>query len=417
MITLPKNIQDRLSDLWENSSSVAIAVYGKAGQAEFLNPAMMFFLDMAESGSSATNDFINPPLTQLIEKEGDGLVFSGFITIGNRADISYSLESNVYKSEGITLIIASADTGHLFSENAKMSRLNQKVSNLQRDLMLEQIKLKNTLNVLRETQGLLVHSEKMNAMGQLVAGIAHEINNPLSFVYSNLHSLKSSIKQYQSALGLLENLLLNREETALSAQVAHIREEKDLDFLNEDMILMADESLEGLKRVKEIVENLREYSRLDRAEKDHSDLIQCISSTVNILKPELRERSIDFTLDGPETLFLDFYPAQFNQVIMNLLMNAIQAIDRNGIINISITKDMEEVRISVRDSGPGIPEEIRSKIFDPFFTTKEIGMGVGIGLSISYRIIHNLHKGQLILDKDDTNGACFIISIPYTQKD
>lgn len=263
-------------------------------------------------------------------------------------------------------------TVQLFNENNKLSLLNQQVNNLQRQLIKEKKNLQETLKELKDTQQMLVHSEKMNAMGKLVAGVAHEINNPISFVYLNLHSFEKYAGEFIQAYTELENLVQTNCNQEVIYLAGEIRERYDLDFIFDDLVDMTKQSRVGIERVKTIVEDLRKFSRLDEADLKEIELIGSLKATVAIATPEFRKRNIVFKLEAPEKLMVECYPGQLNQALLNIIINAAQAIEKDGNLNIEVIKEENKVRITVIDDGCGIPKHIKDKIFDPFFTTKPV---------------------------------------------
>ncbi|MBC7870703.1 MAG: PAS domain-containing protein, partial [Chitinophagaceae bacterium] len=245
--------------------------------------------------------------------------------------------------------------------------------------------LETTLVELRETQMLLIHSEKMNALGQMVAGVAHEINNPTAFVSSNLHSLGRSLDDFRGAYEQLEALAKDSSTDSMLEKIAQIRQENDLDELFTDVDDMIGASVQGLGRVKKIVAELRTFSRLDEAELKMVNLTECIESTLTIAETQLKNR-VEVLLEIDHLPEITCYPAELNQVFLNLILNAAQAIDGPGQINIRGYDAGDEVILEFADTGGGIPPEVMDKIFNPFFTTKAIGVGTGLGLSIAYKI-------------------------------
>jgi two-component system NtrC family sensor kinase len=243
---------------------------------------------------------------------------------------------------------------------------------------------------LKETQAQLIQNEKMASLGQLMAGIAHEINNPLAFVVNNLFVVESglAILVPEIAPHLTEPLLkrLRRTQTCL------------------------EEMREGLNRVKVLVLDLRAFSRLDEGAFKTVDVVDTIDSVLLLLKHRMNTRIQVEKHYGPERM-LYCYAGRLNQVLMNLLSNAADAIAGGGKIVITTSQTTELFLISVRDTGGGIPEAIRSKIFDPFFTTKPMGQGTGLGLAISYGIVQD-HGGSIEVQSEEGAGTAFIVKIP-----
>lgn len=401
-----------ICDLSQQGQSVAIGIFNTEGQLLEANPAMCYFLDTEPSELKPKNLFINPEFSTFMIKKKEGIVFEGLLTIGNYNDLSYVLSAKVFRRNDLMLVYAEADVAHLFEENNKMSTLNQEVNNLQRQLIKEKKNLQNTLSELKETQQMLIHSEKMNAMGKLVAGVAHELNNPIAFVYSNLFSLEKYMDEVFQSYIEVEELISKEAGEELNGAVAKIREKNDLNYLSEDIVDMVKESKVGIERVKAIVEDLRRFSRLDESEIKQIDLIENIRSTVSIARSEISRKNITLNLSFPDHLLIDCYPGQLNQAILNVLINAVYAVEIGGHISLTVTEAEKNISISVKDNGHGIPEEIKDRIFDPFFTTKPVGSGTGLGLSITYKIIHDLHHGSIEVESEPGKKTIIKLSIP-----
>ena len=245
----------------------------------------------------------------------------------------------------------------------------------------------------------------MASLGQLVAGVAHELNNPIGFVYSNMATLRDYTTKLQNLLEVAESD---------PAKLASLKKKYDYDFLIDDLPKLISSSEDGARRMRDIVVKLRNFSRLDEAKLKRVDLREGIESTLALLQGELKNRvKIHAQYDDvPEVLC---YASQINQVLMNILSNAAQAIDGEGEIHIALAKvDSAQgamARITIRDSGKGIAKEAMDKIFDPFFTTKGVGQGTGLGLSISYEIVKK-HGGDIRVRSEAGRGAEFTVEIP-----
>ncbi|HIK15476.1 MAG TPA: PAS domain S-box protein [Leptolyngbyaceae cyanobacterium M33_DOE_097] len=287
--------------------------------------------------------------------------------------------------------------------------------------------LQNALQELQHTQTHLIQSEKMSSLGQLVAGVAHEINNPVNFIYGNI----AHVDEYtQDLLGLLE-LYQSYYPEAIAEIDAKI-EDADLEFIGEDLPKLLTSMRVGAERIREIVLSLRNFSRLDQAEVKPVDIHEGLDSTLMILqhrlKPTASRPGIDVVKEFGDLPEVECFAGQLNQVFMNLLANAIDALqeyqDSHGKVmpnqqpaRITISTcglDAETVQIGIKDNGPGIPEEVRDRLFDPFFTTKPAGKGTGLGLSISYQIVEK-HQGTLRCRSTEDGGAEFVIKIPVKQ--
>jgi two-component system, NtrC family, sensor kinase len=288
--------------------------------------------------------------------------------------------------------------------------------------------LRLALQELESAQEHLVQSEKMSALGQMVAGVAHEINNPVSFIHGNLPHIRLYTQELLGLVNAYQQLMPN-PPAALQEQIERI----DLDFLMQDVTKLLSSMETGSDRIREIVLSLRNFSRLDEAAFKAVDLHDGLESTLLLLRHRLQA-----TGDRPEIQvvkqygdlpLVECYAGQLNQVFMNLLSNAIDAIeDSNSTQN---TRTFEQathciwiqteqfgcdrVRITIADSGCGIPETVRSRLFNPFFTTKPVGKGTGLGLSISYQIVNERHQGELRCDSRLGEGSQFMIEIPIAQ--
>jgi light-regulated signal transduction histidine kinase (bacteriophytochrome) len=278
-------------------------------------------------------------------------------------------------------------------------------------------KLAATLENLQETQLQLVQTEKMSSLGQLVAGVAHEINNPVNFIHGNVNHVSGYV---DDLLNLLESYQQHYPQPP--AEIQQQQEDLDLDFLRTDLPKTLTSMKLGTDRIRQIVLSLRNFSRLDQAEMKQVDLHEGIDSTLLILQHRLRDsanRAIQVVKEYGELPLVECYAGQVNQVLMNLLSNAIDALeenppaDRSPIIRIQ-TKVLNNQRVAIHiaDNGAGIPEHVQPHLFNPFFTTKPVGKGTGLGLSISYQIITEKHKGSLKCLSTPGNGAEFVVEIP-----
>ncbi|MDJ0736819.1 MAG: PAS domain S-box protein [Nostocaceae cyanobacterium] len=277
--------------------------------------------------------------------------------------------------------------------------------------------LEKALHKLQRTQAQLIQSEKMSSLGQTVAGVAHEINNPVNFIHANLTPASDYA---QDLIGLLK--LYQQNYPNPPAEIEAEIEAIDLDFLTEDFIKLLDSMKEGTRRIREIVLSLRNFSRLDEAELKQIDIHEGIESTLMILQNRLKAKpnhpEIQVVKNYSELSLIECYPGQLNQVFMNILANGIDALETVSNPCIHITTKLlnnNRVAIHIADNGLGIPQDVQAKLFDPFFTTKDVGKGTGLGLSISYQIIVDQHGGNLSCQSTPEKGAEFIIEIPINQ--
>ncbi|MCP5268902.1 MAG: PAS domain S-box protein [Zoogloeaceae bacterium] len=258
----------------------------------------------------------------------------------------------------------------------------------------------------------LIQAEKLASIGQLAAGVAHEINNPIGYVFSNIGALEKYINDLFTMLAAYEKAEPSIAGAEQLAEVKTLREELDLEFLREDIPMLMGESKEGIVRVKKIVQDLKDFSHVDSAQEwQWADLHKGIDSTINIVSNEIKYKA-DVVKDYGNLPEVECMPMQLNQVFMNLLVNAAHAMpETRGTITIRTGVTGEKVWLEFSDNGSGIPEEIRQKIFDPFFTTKPIGKGTGLGLSLSYGIITN-HNGSIEVASEVGKGTTFRIELP-----
>lgn len=412
-INMNSEWQDLIYDLSKNSMSIAYGLFSLSGKLLEANKTMCHILDTNAEAISPKNQFINPDFEKIASFESTSeLIFEGVLTIGNYVDKNYVLNARIFNRNNTYFVFAEADILHLFEENRKMSRLNQEVNNLQRLLIKEKRTLQQTLVKLKDTQEMLIHSEKMNALGQMIAGVAHEINNPISFVTNNLYELEKHATDFIGAYEELELEIKKNASQKIKDFAKNIREKTEIDYLTEDISEIIGESKSGVERVKNIIEDLRRFSRLDESNIKRIDLIENIRSTLTIVQSELLKKNIQFKVDAPEELLIDCFPGQLNQAILNILINAIQAVRTEGKISLVIKEEEKNIVIHVEDNGIGMKKENMTKIFDPFYTTKPIGTGTGLGLSISYKIIHNLHKGKIEVESEIDKGTIIKVIIP-----
>ncbi len=294
--------------------------------------------------------------------------------------------------------------------------LNQMVTNLRHlnENLANQVRwLRETKDELSRTQGQLVTQEKMAALGRLVAGVAHELNNPISFVYSNSILLRDSVAQLKRVLELYESVQGLTEESRML--VEGLKEEIDYDYLVNDVSQAIEDCYEGSRRVRDIVLNLRTFSRLEEAELQRIDVVDGIESTIRILGQYYRPDRVVVHRDYAEIPRLECYAGQLSQVWMNLMVNAAQAMNSRGDLWISTRVRNGRAMIEFRDSGPGMPEDVKNKIFDPFFTTKAVGDGTGLGLSIVHTIIER-HAGDIAVESEIGQGTTFRVELPLRRR-
>ena len=278
--------------------------------------------------------------------------------------------------------------------------------------------LRRTLVDLRESQTQLVQSEKMASLGQMVAGVAHELNTPLGYVKNNvqlLRELKTPLLQLAEAQTRLIDCLGDPDcdEARLALALDDARRSHELaapELLADDLEQLFGDTLYGLEQIGELVVGLKDFARLDRAMSEDIDLNDCIRSSLVIARNNLKDKA-EVTCQLGELPRIPCAPSQINQVLLNLFNNAAQAIDGFGRLLVKSWADETAVFVSVQDSGKGMPPEVLAKIFDPFFTTKPVGQGTGLGLSISFKIIQD-HGGSIRVASEPGRGTRFLIRLP-----
>jgi two-component system, NtrC family, sensor kinase len=270
--------------------------------------------------------------------------------------------------------------------------------------------LENTFRELKATQAKVIQQEKMASIGQLAAGVAHEINNPMAFIASNLRTLERYLGRLAEFVQAQQDIIGAVAIGELGVNLEGRRKALKIDRVLVDGRELIEESLEGAERVRSIVQNLKGFARIDEAEQKMADINECLQSTINIVWNELKYK-VNLIREFGELPLTTCYPQQLNQVFMNLLVNAGQAIDKAGDIAVKTWQEGPSIFVSVSDTGCGIPAEALIHIFEPFFTTKEVGKGTGLGLSISYDIIKN-HDGDIFVDSKPGTGTSFTVRIP-----
>jgi two-component system NtrC family sensor kinase len=281
------------------------------------------------------------------------------------------------------------------------------------------IRLERTLTeqnrVLRETQAALIQSQNLASVGQLAAGMAHEINNPLALVMNNLAVLRRDAPALLNVLDVYRGARegLARVEPALAAEVARLEEEIDLDYVRANFGWLLDKSLEGLRRVRDIVHNLRDFARLDEAEFKEADLNAALTSTIEVLRYEIETKEVRLERFFEPLPAVYCCPGKIDQLFLNLLLNSIQACAPQGVVKVQtrVEPDRRGVVIEVRDNGQGIAPDHLPHIFEPFFTTKAVGQGRGLGLSVCYGIVRD-HGGVIEVESAPGQGSVFRVRLP-----
>ena len=260
---------------------------------------------------------------------------------------------------------------------------------------------------------MMVHSEKMRSLGELVAGIAHEINNPINFIHGNIMILQNYVDDLLKLIDLYEKNNVNFPED-IKTKIESLKKEIDLDFLRGDIKDLIKSCIEGTQRTKNIVLDLKNFSRMEERVLTQLDIPKEIDTTLNILNNKYKNRITVIKNYSPDVPKIEAYGGQLNQVFMNILDNAQDAMGEKGTLTINVYKERTKVKIEFIDTGKGIPEENLKKVFDPFFTTKPVGKGTGLGMSISYRVIND-HHGTIEVESKVNVGTKFTITLPINQ--
>ncbi|MFZ5775245.1 MAG: ATP-binding protein [Thermodesulfobacteriota bacterium] len=276
----------------------------------------------------------------------------------------------------------------------------------------QQTQLLKAHELLKQSQAQILQQEKMASIGQLAAGVAHEINNPMGFIASNVNSLGKYLDRLIEFVGIVTARLSEAEQ---GGELAVIRKKMKIDYIMTDARELLKESLEGVERVKSIVQSLKSFSRIDQSERMAADINECLESTLKIVWNELKYKCEVVKEYGPLPPTV-CNPQQLNQVFMNLLLNAAQAIAEHGTISIRTWLDGGWIHARISDSGCGIPPENIKRLFEPFYTTKEVGKGTGLGLSIAYDIVVKKHHGDIQVESEVGKGSSFTVRIPVVQE-
>lgn len=276
-------------------------------------------------------------------------------------------------------------------------------------LLVEKARQEELIRKLAQAHSQLLQSEKLASIGQLAAGVAHEINNPVAFVNSNLGTLQGYVEDLFKTLAAYEQ---SEKEMSPATQKAmrDLKQQIDIVYLREDMSSLLAESMSGLQRVKRIVQDLRNFSHVDATDKQWANLEAGLDSTLNVVWSALKDK-VEVQKEYGAIPEIECIPSQINQVFMNLLINAGQAIEGRGVVTLRTGYDSTHIWVDVQDTGGGIPPENLDRIFDPFFTTKPVGTGTGLGLSIAYGIVSR-HGGRIEVNSEPGKGATFRVLLP-----
>jgi len=319
------------------------------------------------------------------------------------------------------VLVVSNNVTEIRRKSEEIKALNERMMETTTQLEAKNKRLEATLARLEETQAQMMHSEKMASIGQLAAGVAHEINNPTGFVSSNLKTLgdyqqdmSGLIEKYQHIIRSIETSnSADQIDPAIKEAVSEARyyeQDIDINYILGDIDELIDDCKEGTERIKKIVTDLKDFAHPGEDKLKSVDINHGLSPTLNVVNNEIKYKAVVETEYG-DIPTVHAYPQQLNQVFMNILVNAAQAIDSNGRITIKTQAKNGHVEVLISDTGCGIAKEHLSRIFDPFFTTKEVGKGTGLGMNIAYNIIKK-HNGAIDVQSEVGKGTTFKISLP-----
>ena len=408
-----KKSEARFRQLIETMNE-GFSVQDKSGRINYVNPRLcqMFGMKQDEIMGKLPTDFVDdssPVYLERFYQYRDEGIKTGII---NSYEMSWKhKDGSVFSTMVSPKPIFNAE-GQYQGSVAVLTDITE-LKKAETELLNKNEALNSALDDLKKTQAQLIDSEKMASLGQLTAGVAHEINNPINFVSGNVKPLQRDIEDILEVLHTYDKIIEAEKLENNFKAIQELKEKIDFEFVLSEINNLLDGIGEGAARTAEIVKGLRNFSRMDEHELKPANINQGLDSTLLILHNKLKQR-IEIIKDYGDLPDIMCYPGQLNQVFLNILNNAQEAIEGEGSIYIKTCQEGNVVKISIKDTGKGIPEHVRKKIFDPFYTTKEIGKGTGLGLSISYGIIEK-HNGKIDVVSIPEKGSEFIITLPIIE--
>ena len=384
-----------------------------------------YLFTFASNGAQAYQQVVEMPTVDMVLTDISMPVMDGLALIDKLSTLAQPPKTVVVSACNDMANIRAAMNSGAFDFVTKPINFQDLVTTLEKTLKVV-AQEKAHVAQLEQAKIQLVQSEKMSSLGQMMAGVAHEINNPINFIYGNLKPARNYVQDLVTLIDCYQACYPNPKPDVIDCL-----EDIDLDFLREDLDKLLDSLSSGTVRIRKLVLSLRNFSRLDEAERQSVDIHEGIESTLVILSSRLKSSparpEIPVIRQYGQVPLVSCYPSQLNQVIMNIVGNAIDAFEENSSRDsLQVSKaepdaiwieteivDGDWVRIAIADNGPGMSAKTQAKLFDPFFTTKDIGKGTGLGLSISYQIIVDKHGGRLSCESAIGKGTKFTIEFPY----
>jgi PAS domain S-box-containing protein len=368
---------------------------------------------LKDMGNSSPNELISWLNTILASLEGNVRIPLDQVTYadGETRDIVFNMIPYLSASgECLGTIGIIYDVTERKRLETSLRKETNELKMAREELSKKNAELEAAYSELKETQAQILQQEKMASIGQLAAGVAHEINNPMGFISSNLGSLSKYVDKLSDFMTTQAELADTCSDGEMRCVLEDKRKRLKIDFIQDDIKDLIMESIDGAERVKKIVQDLKTFSRNDQLEYKESDINECMESTINIVWNELKYKATVIKEYG-DIPFVKCFPQQINQVFMNILVNAVHAIETAGEIRVKTWDENGWVYAMVSDNGHGIQPENMKKIFEPFFTTKEVGKGTGLGLSITYDIVRK-HGGDISVKSDPGKGTTFTVRLP-----